>query len=383
MISLNSANNEYLLEWIIQADDACHALFNNEKQEDLHDFRVNVRRIISYIDAYEDSFGLNKGDFKKLHKLVKLSNEPRDIEVFLAWLNENLSTFKDQETKEIVTWLKPVVLHRLGESRESAIHQLKKKWPKLKKILQNFENYSNKSRKINFVSVSNNAIQNQTVFLLKQLTKVRSVLTSSHFERSAMATMPEIEHSIAQMTEYPSSTDFDDFSTKQKISAIHRVDSSETSQRDASNIIESPLLMMALHKLRIGIKQLRYLMEAATLYQDCSREIKMLKTWQDRLGEIHDISRFKDFLYSIALAQAIEEIDILFENKDKLFKGLAQTDPLQASHREILMMVYNHAMQHQRILLQRVQEAIESNELSIFLKSILTTLKIQSQLPVH
>jgi CHAD domain-containing protein len=41
-----------------------------------------------------------------------------------------------------------------------------------------------------------------------------------------------------------------------------------------------------LHKLRIEVKKLRYLLELA---EDASRDLKVLIRWQDALGEIHDL----------------------------------------------------------------------------------------------
>ena len=63
---------------------------NEQDGEALHDFRVSVRRLRTWLEAYEDYFekGVVKRMRKQLGSLMTSTNSARDYEVHLAWLKE-------------------------------------------------------------------------------------------------------------------------------------------------------------------------------------------------------------------------------------------------------------------------------------------------------
>jgi CHAD domain-containing protein len=74
------------------AGKACDRLGAADDPEALHDYRVGVRRLRSFIGAYRGHFpkAIGKKARKRLAKLICLTNAGRDNEVHVAWLGGQL-----------------------------------------------------------------------------------------------------------------------------------------------------------------------------------------------------------------------------------------------------------------------------------------------------
>lgn len=74
------------------ASKACDRLGGPDDPEALHDYRVAVRRLRSFIGAYRNHFpkAIGKKARGRLGKLIKRTNEGRDREVHTTWLETQL-----------------------------------------------------------------------------------------------------------------------------------------------------------------------------------------------------------------------------------------------------------------------------------------------------
>jgi len=85
--------------------------------EALHDFRVAVRRLRSWLRLHEGALGKSapRRAQKLLARLASATNHSRDTEVFVQWLEEEKATLNDRQ-KVGANWL----LRRLGEEKARA-----------------------------------------------------------------------------------------------------------------------------------------------------------------------------------------------------------------------------------------------------------------------
>ncbi len=79
-------------------------------------------------------------------------------------------------------------------------------------------------------------------------------------------------------------------------------------------VLERPDRKEDLHSLRKACKSLRYLIEAG---QEGFEKISSLETWQNRLGEIHDLDVSIDFLSDRKQAKKTKSILRLLRSKRK------------------------------------------------------------------
>lgn len=66
-------------------------------QEALHDFRVAVRRLRSWLEAYEEEVPLPSKLYGKLRRLARSTNRVRDADVALVWLQARRAQLKPSE----------------------------------------------------------------------------------------------------------------------------------------------------------------------------------------------------------------------------------------------------------------------------------------------
>lgn len=76
------------LERIAAVDAACRRLDEQGDDEVLHDFRVAVRRLRTYLSAYGAYLPVGKKVEAGLRELAKATNAARDAEVAAAWLRD-------------------------------------------------------------------------------------------------------------------------------------------------------------------------------------------------------------------------------------------------------------------------------------------------------
>ena len=87
------------LERLDRLLDARVRLGHPEDTEALHDFRVALRRLRSVLRAYRRPLASSVGDaiYRRLRRLAAATSESRDLEVHLAWLEEQRATLTPKQ----------------------------------------------------------------------------------------------------------------------------------------------------------------------------------------------------------------------------------------------------------------------------------------------
>jgi CHAD domain-containing protein len=216
------------LELLGDAEQAADRLGHSRDDDALHDFRVAVRRLRSWIRAFKDDLGdsVRRRDRHELRSLVAATGSGRDAEVQLAWL-ARVAKVKDAKRRRGATWLSQYVEDRqrlAGDAFDAS-------------CIDDFEDLRKK--------------------LTKRLSK--AIKQSDDDE-------PTLAAAIA--TQLPSHVDA-------LVAALHGVHAFD----------EIPA-----HEARIAAKRLRYLLEpAAARVKVAASMVERLKTLQDDLGELHDV----------------------------------------------------------------------------------------------
>lgn len=76
----------HLLRLLRQANEASQRCKKLKDRTALHDFRVALRRLSTWLGACGVAFGIEKRHYRKLRHLVRRTNDVRDHEVEIAWL---------------------------------------------------------------------------------------------------------------------------------------------------------------------------------------------------------------------------------------------------------------------------------------------------------
>lgn len=116
--------------------DRAHAHWRvSPDQEALHDFRVAVRRLRSWLEAYEEEVPLPSKLYGKLRRLARETNRARDADVALAWLQAHRKQLK---TGEHHGWR--WVLDRYRQERDDEHARLRatlsKRWERMENRLK-------------------------------------------------------------------------------------------------------------------------------------------------------------------------------------------------------------------------------------------------------
>lgn len=80
-------------------------LHDPEDAEALHDFRVGVRRLRTFLTAYRKTLDAGDKCLAGLKKLSKSTNETRDLEVGLAWLEERRADMPARHRVGVDWWI--------------------------------------------------------------------------------------------------------------------------------------------------------------------------------------------------------------------------------------------------------------------------------------
>jgi CHAD domain-containing protein len=85
--------------------------------EGLHDFRVALRRMRSYLRIYRDDLqdAIPEKHYQQLKKLAARTNEARDVEVMLAWLDSELPQLGARQ-QEGAQWWRQRLVEQYGEA---------------------------------------------------------------------------------------------------------------------------------------------------------------------------------------------------------------------------------------------------------------------------
>lgn len=130
-------------------------LGNDEDSETLHDFRVSVRHLRSFIKSYEDFIKGAKKHRQRFSEVMTLTNAGRDNEVHLAWIKERQATANNLE-KDGIGYL----LENLSSSDDVDLGKVKKRFEKAaEKLEQTFSKHSEETEE-SFAVATANVLQN-------------------------------------------------------------------------------------------------------------------------------------------------------------------------------------------------------------------------------
>jgi CHAD domain-containing protein len=221
------------------------AVLTFKDPEDLHQMRVSGRTLLSYMYALADKSETDRPRYKKLHKPLKKAMASlgalRDTDVLLEEVEVKLDTFAPEQRSVIEKWL----AHKKGE-REALREQLEETLPAT--IDKNW-----KRRMATWAS--------ETV---PKLVKRKSILIKLEELND------EKDRSFDAIRDFPSAD------------------------------MSDPKFLEQLHNARIRVKKLRYTLTVLSKFMEIDQgEIETMKTLQDQLGHIHDlsvwISQLRDF----------------------------------------------------------------------------------------
>ena len=263
----------YALQQIKKATYACNHLTDPSKPDALHDFRVAVRRLRTWLRVFKRYHNVNKRSIKHLGEITDSTNKSRDLEVCRDWLKEYISETDSMPAdcmKELT-----MLLDRMTKDYELEFTKIKNDVPKDWKILD--------------------------VYLKKQLD------TETEAQK-IKGTLPHVAgKNILNICE----------SIDEQIALIHSIDD-----------------RTAIHKLRIYFKRLRYLLEPFRYRLSALNEaINFLKTIQDILGDFRDAHITIDLLktYNKSHDDAFGDESGNAENQQITFDNLRE----QAKHLEL------------------------------------------------
>ncbi len=226
--SINKAGNRFY--------DYKKAVLTFKDPEDLHQMRVSGRTLLSYMYALADKKETDRPGYKKIRKPLKKAMDSlgalRDTDVLLEEVAASLQTFAPEQRSVIETWL----AHKKDE-REAIREQLEETLP---------------------ATIDKKWKRRMTIWARESVPKLVN-------KKSIMIRLEELNDekdlSFEAIRDYPSA------------------DMADT------NFLEQ------LHNARIRVKKLRYTLTVLNKFMDIDQgEIEAMKTLQDQLGHIHDIS---------------------------------------------------------------------------------------------
>lgn len=211
--------------------------------EALHDFRVAVRRLRSWIRAFKDELkDVRRRDLKRLRSIAHSTGDGRDAEVQLEWLAGILSG-DDASAKRGATWIGEILQARRNRAGEEMVELIGDRFGKLHAVLE---------EQLGTYTESLHASPTET-------------LAEAIAARALVATH-EIHHALDE---------------------VHSITD------------EAPS-----HEARIAVKRLRYLIEPAAEHIGGGELVDELKSIQDMLGELHDRHMMAYELANLADASA-------------------------------------------------------------------------------
>ncbi len=230
-------------------------LLERPDREALHDFRVAVRRLRTWLRAQK---GALKGSIPRvarrdLRRVARATNASRDAEVFAEWLEATRATLKPSH-KTGATWLLSQVTAHKETADARAMEQLSERFMRAQELLENRLPFYRKEQHLEFG---------------ERLAPFGG----------AMATLIRV-HAMA---------------LKRRLDRV----------RDPRDSDEA-------HRARIAGKRLRYLLEPVAPHVAGGREaVAQLKSLQDTLGDFHDAHVWLDALRTHHERQGREESRLL------------------------------------------------------------------------
>lgn len=215
------------VEQLDKAAEAAQSLTSSAEGEALHDFRVSLRRLSTLLKAYRSETGklLPGKSSKRLKKLFESTNPTRDAQVELAWLAQFSQEEADEPERPGLSAVAQMLQSRLRGGQQQL----------LEKGLGRFWKTEKKLR--------------------KRLSRLRPRDSDRRFQDVARPVLRKAARK-----------------TQRRLEAMR-----------------GGLDVDTLHRARIAVKRLRYLVEPFRTESKNARELVVhLRELQDFLGEIHD-----------------------------------------------------------------------------------------------
>jgi CHAD domain-containing protein len=138
-----------------------------EEGEALHDFRVSLRHLRSFLKSYENSIKGAKKYRQHFSDILTLMNAGRDNEVHLAWLKARQEK-ADEVEREGIQYL----LEQLSSNESVKLEKVKKQFARVAKKLEKAFSKKPKKTKATFARVTAQVLQDDSRDLQKLLAKI-------------------------------------------------------------------------------------------------------------------------------------------------------------------------------------------------------------------
>ena len=196
--------------------------------EALHDFRVAVRRLRSWIRAFKHELkDVRRRDLKRLRSIAQSTGDGRDAEVQLEWL-AGIALGDDKTAKRGAEWVGEILQARRNRAGEAMVELIGDRFGKLHAVLE---------EQLGTYTESLHASPTETL--------------AEAIAARALAATHDVHHALDE---------------------VHTITD------------ETPS-----HEARIAVKRLRYLVEpAADHVEGGGALVRELKSIQDMLGALHD-----------------------------------------------------------------------------------------------
>lgn len=262
---------------------------NDYDVETLHNLRVSSRRLIEYLNISQKIFLTEDftKKYKLLKKIIKISNNKRNIDVFLQYLQGKIKNNFSNKNREEVLYIFNVFKKKQNKLQRNILKKLKYlKLKKLQKFLEDIEEH------LKELSVRDKKQKNIKIYL-NQLLK----------------------------------------NYGEKILSLKELALKEED-------------LQSLHKQRIALKKYRYVFEIKEHLLNLSQKEKynLIKSLQDTIGNIHNQDVFKAMLEK-------EREKLQKKNKDKdLISNLQFFINFLLQERNFLFKKYSHKVTKENIL---------------------------------
>ncbi len=123
--------------YLKQASKASDRLASDARDDEaLHDFRVAVRRLRSWIRAFDTELTeIRKRDERRLKRIAHATNPGRDAQVQLEWIDD-VAKRGSESLKHAARWLHGVIDERRRGCEDDVAKLVAERWPRLEDKLQ-------------------------------------------------------------------------------------------------------------------------------------------------------------------------------------------------------------------------------------------------------
>lgn len=293
-LPVNHGAREQALQLTRRVSEACLRLEDPEDSEALHDFRVGVRRLRTFLRAYQEYLKIRGKTLKGLRGLTRATNGPRDSEVGIEWLAAQKPSLNRRQ-RVGANW----ILQRMEAEREAAYGRLRAELP------------------LRWLRLETGLRQALGAPFSDELDAGSFGVVTAGLVRESAA---ELERCLGE---------------------VHAIDD------------EKPA-----HRARIAAKKLRYLLEPLRGEVEAAKEtVQQMRAFQDAFGELNDTHVMLDRLRAALELAAAERSGRLFElSLDDAAESRAIRAAQTQSERAGLIVLARLARQRRLDLFERARE---------------------------